>query len=218
MDGAVYLRDPLAKDRGTPRSRRVPAATLDLHRDTVVLLGLTTASPQTSGQYVQLVDISPPTVAAPTSTGDFIFSVPTDNFAAVNAYHHCDALFRLVAGMGFTISTYFNGTTFPVRVDHRATIGTMRGWELRQRLCSREYRRHRLGRVPLCARSTGQPVGIACDWRVVLHEFGHALSGNCRELGELRVRPQCGGQPGGDPGDPGSLAPDRFVSFPWKRR
>ena len=177
VDGAVYRTDPLTKTGDVTITPASPAATLDAHRDTVILQGLTTASPQTlTGQYVQLVDITAPTVAAPTSTGNFVYSVPTDNFAAVNAYHHCDALFRMVAGMGFTISSYFNGTTFPVRVDHRATIGTAcPGGACVNAQAPGNTAGTGSDGFRFALQATGASVGIACDWRVVLHEFGHAL-------------------------------------------
>ena len=56
-----------------------------------------------------------PAIAAPTEpTGtNFDFDARTDNFAAVNAYYHCDKFFRLLDGMGFTRAGYFGGTTFP---------------------------------------------------------------------------------------------------------
>jgi hypothetical protein len=41
---------------------------------------------------------------------DFDFDVRTNNFAAVNAYYHCDRFFRLVGDLGFDIPTYFGGT------------------------------------------------------------------------------------------------------------
>ena len=55
-----------------------------------------------------------PAIAAPTEpTGtNFDFNARTDNFAAVNAYYHCDKFFRLLDGMGFTRAGYFGGTTF----------------------------------------------------------------------------------------------------------
>jgi hypothetical protein len=217
VDGAVYRTDPLTKTGDTTITPSSPAATLDAHRDTVTLQSLTSASPQTlTGQYVQLVDISAPTVAAPTSTGNFIYSVPTDNFAAVNAYHHCDALFRMVAGMGFTISSYFNGTTFPVRVDHRATIGTAcPGGACVNAQAPGNAAGTGSDGFRFALQATGAPVGIACDWRVVLHEFGHALLWDSVNSANFGFAHSAGDSLGAILNDPGSLAPDRFVTFPW---
>jgi hypothetical protein len=217
VDGAVYSRDPLTKTGDATITPASPAATLDGQRDTVALQGLTTASPQTlMGQYVQLVDISAPTVAAPTSTGNFIYSAPTDNFAAVNAYHHCDALFRMVAGMGFTISSYFNGTTFPVRVDHRATIGTAcPGGACVNAQAPGNATGTGSDGFRFALQASGQPVGIACDWRVVLHEFGHALLWDSVNSPNFGFAHSAGDSLGAILNDPGSLAPDRFLTFPW---
>jgi zinc metalloprotease ZmpB len=217
VDGAVYSRDPLTKTGDATITPASPAATLDAQRDTVALQGLTTASPQTlMGQYVQLVDISAPTVAGPTSTGNFVYSVPTDNFAAVNAYHHCDALFRMVAGMGFTISSYFNGTTFPVRVDHRATIGTAcpAGACVNAQAPGNATGTGSDG-FRFALQASGQPVGIACDWRVVLHEFGHALLWDSVNSPNFGFAHSAGDSLGAILNDPGSHAPDRFLTFPW---
>ena len=156
------------------------------------------------------------TVAAPTSTGNFVYSVPTDNFAAVNAYHHCDALFRIVAGMGFTISSYFNGTTFPVRVDHRATIGTAcPGGACVNAQAPGNAAGTGSDGFRFALQATGAAVGIACDWRVVLHEFGHALLWDSVNSANFGFAHGAGDSLGAILNDPGSLAPDRFVTFPW---
>ena len=53
-------------------------------------------------------------------TGAVTYVSRTDDFAAVNAYYHCDRFFRMVQDTGFNIASYFNGTSFPVPVDHHA--------------------------------------------------------------------------------------------------
>lgn len=58
---------------------------------------------------------------------NFNYDARTNDFAAVNAYYHTDRFFRLVAGLGFTRSAYFNGTTFPLPVDHRGRFGSADG-------------------------------------------------------------------------------------------
>ena len=80
-----------------------------------------------SGNFVQLQDTETPNVAVPTEPvgTDFDFDARTNNFAAVNAYYHCDRFFRLVAELGFDIPTYFGGTLFPSqcrspRLDHES--------------------------------------------------------------------------------------------------
>ena len=58
--------------------------------------------------------------AAPTTTDavQFVYPAPSPDFSASNAYYHTDWMYRLVEGMGFNLATYFNGTAFPVPVDH----------------------------------------------------------------------------------------------------
>ena len=82
--------------------------------------------------FVVIQDTNPPTSAPPTTTSPFFFdfSSPTDGFAAAATYFHADSCFRMVQNLGFTVATYFNGTTFPVPVDHRGRTTSMR--ELRE--------------------------------------------------------------------------------------
>ena len=63
-----------------------------------------------TGEYVRMVDITAPNASPPTraQTDDFFFSVPTNNFSAVNAYYHCDRLFRMMEEMGFDVQAYFD--------------------------------------------------------------------------------------------------------------
>ena len=65
-----------------------------------------------TGNLVQLQDTETPVAVPPTEPvgTDFDFDARTDNFAAVNAYYHCDRFFRLVGDLGFDIPTYFGGT------------------------------------------------------------------------------------------------------------
>ncbi|OKI25090.1 hypothetical protein [Streptomyces sp. CB03911] len=173
--GMVFRTDPLTAGGAAPAPAPTdPAATLNPFRSTVLLEGLAVASPQQlSGDFVKLVDTAPP-VAVPPNTpnpaGNFFFDAPAREFAAVNAYHHCDWLFRQMAGMGFNLSTYFDGTVFPVPVDAVAFNDQVNA------------------RAPGNATGTGSggfefglagapfpAVSIAADRRVVLHEFGHTL-------------------------------------------
>ena len=62
-------------------------------------------------------DVAPAT--QPSGT-DFDYDTRTNNFGAVNAYYHQTELFKTIESLGFPIATYFDGTTFPIPVDHRA--------------------------------------------------------------------------------------------------
>jgi zinc metalloprotease ZmpB len=97
------------------------ATILNQFRSAVTLNGLNRASPQPlSGEFVKLVDNDFPRIAPPEEAdppGDFTYDAPSREFAAVNAYHHCDGLFRRLQEMGFDVASYFDGTSFPVPVD-----------------------------------------------------------------------------------------------------
>jgi hypothetical protein len=81
-----------------------------------------------SSSPLQLVNRSPPNPDLPTQPApfDFCYWVPADDFAAVNVHYQCDALFRLIQGMGFAIGDCFDGTVFSGQLDYPATIGLPR--------------------------------------------------------------------------------------------
>jgi zinc metalloprotease ZmpB len=121
--GMIFESDPLtAAGTGAISATPVAGATiLNQFRSAVTLNGLNRASPQPlSGEFVKLVDNDFPRIAPPEEAdppGDFTYDAPSREFAAVNAYHHCDGLFRRLQEMGFDVASYFDGTGFPVPVD-----------------------------------------------------------------------------------------------------
>ena len=123
VNGQVFLIDPVTTNGGP--AANASSAVLNPVRTSVALAGLTASTPQTlAGSIVTLADPELPAVSAPTSTGDFNFDARTNQFAAVNAYYHCDRFFRLMQDLGFTLSGFFgSGTAFPSVVDHRG-LGT----------------------------------------------------------------------------------------------
>src|SRR5207237_9731267 len=142
------------------------SAGLNPVRASVLLQGLTSASPQNlTGGIIRLADVELPTVAPPTEpTGiDFNFDSRTNDFAAVNAYYHCDRFFRLMQDLGFTLGGFFGaGTAFPSNVDHRGLggntinahcVGTSGGLGIKQTT----FALADLG-------DTANPIGIACDY------------------------------------------------------
>ena len=73
----------------------------------------------TPGTHPGSIGITPPLLAA----GDaFDFDARTNDFAAVNAYYHTDALLQMVSDFGFPFSDNPTGVTTPLEVVHRATI------------------------------------------------------------------------------------------------
>lgn len=211
--GMVYAVDPLTATGNAAITPTSPAATLDAQRTNVALQGIDPANPQDlSGEFVELVERDAPVQAAPTQPSppaDFTYSVPTPDFAAVNAYHHCDALFRLVQGMGFTIANYFDETTFPVPVDHWGKNLAVNAH------CAGNMAGTGIGEFVFGVEATGTQVGIAADWRVVLHEFGHGLLWDSVHWPNFGFAHSAGDSLAAILNDPGSLAPDRFLSFPW---
>jgi zinc metalloprotease ZmpB len=170
------------------------------------------------GDNVVISDVELPTVPPPTEPGgsDFNFDARTNNFAAVNAYYHSDKFFRLLAGMGFTRTGYFSDTTFPTPVDHRGFGGS-----------GNVINAHCLGNsggvgilqtafALADVSDTTNPLGIACDYRVALHELaGHGVLYNHVHSPNLRFSHSAGDGVAAILNDPGSHAADRFQTFPW---
>jgi hypothetical protein len=123
-----------------------------------------------------LADDDAPTVAPPTeATGtDFDYAARTNNFAAVNAYYHANNFFDVLEDLGFDRDAYFNGTAFPVHVDHRASIGDPGGVEINA-FCSGDAQGDGIGLVGYCLANladTTNPLGRAVDKYVHWHEIG----------------------------------------------
>ncbi|MFZ5825473.1 MAG: hypothetical protein ACOY94_14325 [Bacillota bacterium] len=220
--GSIYERDPITATGNTMITAGSSAATLDALRTVVTLPGLTAPSPGAeqalAGEYVRLTNITDPAVAAPTEPlpGTFTYSVPTDDFAAVNAYYHSDAVFRMVQEMGFDMSQYFDGTSFPVRVDHRATIGgSCPGGNCVNAQAPGNVTGTGSDGFRYALVAAGQPVGIASDYRVVLHEFGHAILWDSVHDANFGFAHSAGDSLAAILCDPASQAPDRFQTFPW---
>ena len=224
VNGMVFREDPMTNNGGPlPNANN---AALNPIRTSVVLQGLVApvAGTQTLvGNKVRMISAELPNIAPPTepAAADFVFNARTNNFAAVNAYYHCDRFFRLMESMGFTLAGFFGaGTAFPNAVDHRGLgspaapagniinahcLGTAGGGGILQTTFA-------------LANTTDvvNPIGIACDYRVVLHELGgHGILyphvhgpnfGFSHSAGDSVAAITC---------DPDSHAPDRFVTFPW---
>jgi hypothetical protein len=124
VNGLVFRRDPMVETGDLTVTSNLASATLNTHRDDVFLndLAAPVAGTQSlTGTFVQIQQIEDPNIAPPTqpSGNDFDYDARTNNFAAVNAYYHQTELFRTIESLGFDVTTYFDGTTFPIPVDHR---------------------------------------------------------------------------------------------------
>jgi hypothetical protein len=115
--------------------------------------------------------IAPPTQPANT---DFDYDARTDNFAAVSAYFHAQNFFAVVEDLGFELAGYFDGTTFPVHVDHRASFNDPQGIEINA-FCGGDAEGDGIGLVGYCLSHTADlvnPLGRAVDKYVHWHEIG----------------------------------------------
>ena len=217
----VFDVDPITTNGGPAAS--ASAAALNPVRTAETLLGLdppVNGTQKLTGNTVTLIDSEVPTIAFPTepSGTNFDFDARTDNFSAVNAYVHCDRFFRLVDSMGFTRGAYFAGTSFPTSVDHRGRMNTADGIEVNAH-CLGSVAGSGIGRTTFALADTGDtshPIGIADDLRVVLHELaGHGVLYNHVSSANFRFSHSAGDSVAAILNDPGSQAPDRFVTFPW---
>jgi hypothetical protein len=215
--GNVFTRDPISATGNAALTPTSPATTLDPITSVVTLPGLTpppAGGPQAlAGEYVQVGELSSPTVAAPTATlpsGNFSRSCVTDDFSAVNVYYTCDLFFRTMQSMGIDVATYFTDTTFPLTVDHRdASLGTVN---------ARGYGNATgdgaggMGFNLLHAAST---LSISAEPRIAWHEFGHELLFEHVGGPNFGFAHSAGDSLGVIMLDPDSLAPDRFLTFPF---
>lgn len=211
--GYVYLHDPITTINGP-----LPTATdadLDPLRTLVILPGITPSSPQAlAGDYVKIAELSPPVIPAPTeSSGNFLFDVDTDGFAATNAYFHVESLFRLMSDLGFDLAKLFANTAqnpgFPLPVDQSGLGNQINAISLGNSAGNGSG-----GIVFGRAAGTGT-VSIAADFRVVAHEFCHALLWDAVHSPNFGFSHSAGDSIGAILSDPGSEAPDPFVTFPW---
>lgn len=215
--GNIFAVDPLTSTGDATITPGSAATTLDPLTTVVTLQGLTPpadpADPQSlEGEYVKVVELNPPDIDPPTAplpTGNFSFSAVTDDFAAVNAYHHCDGFFRMMAGMGFDIATFFGGTTFPVPVDHRGKSSAVNAH------CAGDAEGDGVGEFAYGLAQAGKPVGIAGAVRVVLHECGHAILHDHVNGPNFGFAHSAGDSMAAILIDPSSNAGDRFNTFPW---
>lgn len=218
----VYLQDPRTKTGASGPGPNASTQVLDRHRDLVSLVGLSPAPAGTNqtlvGEYIRLVNIDEPNPTMPSSPppGDFRFSVTTNDFGAVNAYHHCDRLFRILEDFGINVRSYFDGTTFPVAVDHRVRFtvnGVPTANTVNAKAPGGSLPPRSLGfQFALAALNTS--VGMAADWRVVLHEFGHALLWDNVGSPNFRFAHSAGDSLAAILNDPGNRSA-RGTTFPW---
>lgn len=216
VTGSVFLTDPVTKSGSNANSASSTDAVLNGFRDSVTLGDLNAPSAGTQALSGSRVFVSSTNATSPTTTSPFNFQYDsrTDNFSAVNGYHNCNRFFGMIADMGISLSTYFDGTAFPLQVDHRFgdTVNAN---------CAGNTAGNGIGRVnfELCDTSdTTHPLGSACDWRTVLHEIGgHGILYDHINRANLGFSHSQGDSFAAILNDPLSAisGADRFISFPF---
>jgi zinc metalloprotease ZmpB len=222
VTGLVFPADPATL--GGPTANAGNAA-LNRFRSSITLDGIDAPVKGVQalrGNHVRVADVIEPYIAPPTKPAGktFAFKARSDDFAAVNAYYNCDRVFRLVERLGFSVADYFPNTKFPTRVDHRGHWSKTKplGIEINAHCAGDEsgtgiaYTTFSLADT----RNTKQPIGIACDWRIVLHELlGHGVLYSHIGSPRFKFAHSAGDSFAAIINDPKSNARDRYATFPW---
>ncbi len=175
-----------------------------------------------SGSKVVVADVATPKMAPPTRPAGkpFKFNARSNDFAAVNAYYNCDRIFRLVEDLGFSLTNYFPGTKFPSPVDHRGHYDKQfpQGNEINAH-CAGTPDGRGIDHTVFALADLGnqkQPIGIACDFRIALHELlGHGILYNHLGGPRFKFAHSAGDSFAAIVNDPDSKARDRGATFPW---
>jgi hypothetical protein len=176
VNGLVFTYDPITSTGDLTKTPDQPNAVLNPLRDDVELQNLNGPVRVQSliGSRVQVIDDEAPNIASPTQLAgnDFDYDARTNEFAATNAYYHPDELFSVIADLGFPLAIYFDGTSFPIHVDHRGGGGT--GLMI-QAFCHGDAQGDGIGLVSYCLSDltdTANPLGRAVDKWSTWHEIG----------------------------------------------
>jgi hypothetical protein len=181
VKGLVFRLDPITKTGDLGNTSDQPDAVLNALRDTEDLLNLdapAAGGQSLTGSQVQVIDVESPNINPPTESAgtDFTYDARTNDFAAVSAYYHADDFFSVMVDLGFDLPTYFDGTAFPVPVDHRGCGGDGLVQNAR---CDGNTTGDGIGLVVYCLSDltdTVNPLGRAVDKYVHWHEIaGHGI-------------------------------------------
>jgi hypothetical protein len=191
------------------------------------------------------IGYQPPTANAP----NFAFNARTNEFAAVNAYYHCDTMFQMLDDFGLPFPSFPANYQLPARVIHRASIqpgsgsdgntinaqlriipsvkkpppmsGCVAG-QAQQPQVQFRFALADLQLEPGTLLKSLAPLGIACDVRIVWHEFCHALIAAATDRVEFPFAHSAGDALAAINCDPDSQLAQgewahryRGVTFPW---
>lgn len=177
VDCLVFRLDPITQSGDLGNTSDQPNGVLNLLRDTEELLNLDAPAggqQALAGSQVQVIDVDQPNIDPPTEASgtDFNYDARTNDFAAVSAYYHADGFFSVMQDLGFSVPSYFDGTDFPVQVDHRACGGD---GLVQNAFCAGNATGDGIGLVGYCLSDltdTVNPLGRAVDKYVHWHEIG----------------------------------------------
>jgi hypothetical protein len=218
VNGQVFKHNPISISGNAVHSPDQSNAILNPFRSPEVLnnLNLPVGNLQSlSGAHVNITNVEIPNIASPTNpTGaDFNYDVRTNDFAAVSAYYHTERFLALVESLGFPISSYFDGTAFPIEVDHRGLGNAINAHCVGNGTGGIDHCCYGLGDLT----DTTNPVGRACDPWVHYHELGgHGVLYEHVDSANFGFSHSAGDSLASVVNDPDSIAPDRFLYTPWR--
>lgn len=212
-----------------------PASLWRLESDRIELLGGSPWSNSTQSRTGQ-TDALPPK----SNSGVFNYEVRTNEFAAVNSYYHVESMLALLDRFDLPLASFpliVDGVIDPkLQVIPRAAItpgschdGNCVNAQAMLLVDDQPGRLQLRFALADLQRSPGQPdkpiqpLGIACDVRVVWHEFGHILIAAATNYLELPFVHSTGDALAAIMGDPPSKlgaidgldANPRFDTYPW---
>jgi hypothetical protein len=185
----VFTSDPVSSTGDRSLGPRSSAARLKRLRKRVLLRLDAPATrgelPSLASRYVALVPDPTkrplPQMPARSQHGNLDFQARTDDFSAVNAFYHCDSMFRMLEELFRfkPLEKYLPGAQLPVKIVNRAIIGNSRATD---KVANAEVTlnddKSGIGEMRFALADlvdVREPLGIATDVRYVWHEFGHAL-------------------------------------------
>ena len=218
VNGQVFKHNPISISGNPVHSPDQSNGILNPFRTPEVLnnLNLPVGNLQSlSGTRVNITNVENPNIASPTNpTGaDFYYDVRSNDFAAVSAYYHTEGLLALVESLGFPISSYFDGTAFPIEVDHRGLGNAINAHCVGNGAGGIDHCCYGLADLT----DTTNPVGRACDPWVHYHELGgHGVLYEHVDSANFGFSHSAGDSLASVVNDPDSIAPDRFLYTPWR--
>ena len=185
----VFTSDPVSSTGDRSLGPRSSAAELKGLRKRVLLRldapDIREERPSLASRYVALMPDPTkkplPQMPARSLHANLDFPPRTNDFSAVNAFYHCDSMFRMLEEVFQfkPLEEYLPGAELPVKIVNRAIIGHSRSTD---KVANAEVTlnddKSGIGEMRFALADlvdVREPLGIATDVRYVWHEFGHAL-------------------------------------------